>query len=184
MQIEAKHYLPVMEKAGAICTFDIESSGLNADYNSTLVVSVKGFGKRTKNLMVDKFGKDKKLVIAAKKLLESYGMWITYYGKGFDIKFLNTRLAYHGIPPIEKRPHLDMYFLVRFKLKTARRSMAHISRFLAAKAQKMDVTPTDWNDASFSKKALNLLKRRCEADCVELEELYMKLKPFVENVTR
>lgn len=186
MQLDTQEFLSLAEHApNGICMVDIECSGLRGDYNSTLVVSIKPFGKKPYTSTVERPGEDRKLLRWARHELSKYAMWVSFYGKGFDILFLNTRLAHWGMKPIPKKPHLDLYWTARGKLLLARRSMAHISEYLECPTKKYSLSPEVWNLVLRNpKKGLPILIRRCEQDVIELEDVYKRLKVFVDNVNR
>ena len=173
------------EASGKLATFDIEATGLKGDYNGVLVVSVKPFGQKPISLTCTKPGDDKKLVADARDLLSQYSIWVSYYGKMFDEKMLNTRLFYHGLKSMPSTLHLDLYWALKSKLLTARRSMAHYSRWMATPSQKMDMSPQEWNDVLANpKKHLPMMVRRCEADVQELEDLYTRSRHLIKEFTR
>lgn len=130
MQIDPQRFLRLAEQAKRICFFDIEATGLRGDYNSVLVVSVRPFDGEAKSFVVDRPGLDFKVMKAAKAELEKYDAWVSYYGKGFDIPMLNTRLLRWRLEPIEKRHHIDLYFTLKSNLLMAHRSQAHLLEWL------------------------------------------------------
>lgn len=185
MQIDTEVFLRLVENAGTLAFADIEASGLRGDYNSTLIVSVKPYGKKPISLVVSQPGHDQKLVREAKALLETFDCWVTYYGKGFDIPFLNTRLMKWGLYPIAKRPHIDMYYTLKSNLLTARRSQGHLLTWLGTPEQKMGVSASVWSEVSAEpEKNLKILKERCESDVEGLEALYRRSKHVVRDITR
>jgi uncharacterized protein YprB with RNaseH-like and TPR domain len=185
MQVDAQRFLTMVEKAKSIAFFDIEASGLNGDYNSALVVSAKPYGLKPVTLSVVQPGNDQKMVREAKELLESFDCWVSYYGKGFDIPFLNTRLLKWGIAPIDKRHHIDMYYVLAYSLKTSRRSQAHLLNWLGTPEQKMSVSADVWNRiAENPTKHMPTMRKRCESDCAGLESLYDRTKHLIREITR
>jgi uncharacterized protein YprB with RNaseH-like and TPR domain len=83
MQLSESAFLRLSEQAHTLAFVDIEATGLRGDYNSVLVVSIKPYGKKPYSLTIKQAGNDQKVVNEAKKELESYDAWVTYYGKGF-----------------------------------------------------------------------------------------------------
>jgi uncharacterized protein YprB with RNaseH-like and TPR domain len=184
-QLEEQKYLRLLEDADRLAFVDIEATGLRGDYNSTLVVSIKPYHCKPTSYIVERPGNDQKLVRVVKDALESYDCWVTYYGKGFDIPFLNTRLLRWKRPPIEKRHHIDLYFTLKSNLLVARRSQAHLLRFLETPEQKMDMSPEDWNKVianpdEFIKK----MTARCESDVEGLQGLYEKTKHLIKEIKK
>lgn len=185
MNIEPEVFLRLIEQAGTLLFVDIESTGLRGDYNSVLVVSAKPYDKPADTYAVGQPGNDKKVVREAKERLEAADAWVTYYGKGFDIPMLNTRLLKWGYKPIAKRPHLDMYYTLKSNLLTARRSQSHLLSWLDTPEQKMTVGADVWNDVLRNfKGAMSTLIERCESDVAGLEALYKKTKHLVRELKK
>lgn len=185
MKIEAQEYLDLLEETGRLYFFDIEAVGLRGDYNSVICASFKPYGKKPFTHSVIKPGDDKSLVRAIKEELENANAWVTYYGKGFDIPFINTRLLRHGIHPIEKRPHLDMYFTLKANTLTSRRSQGHLLSWLRTPETKMTVSADDWNEVIVDpKKILPTMVKRCESDVSGLEALYKRTRHIVAEIKR
>ena len=185
MQIDAQDYLRLVEDANRVAFVDIEATGLRGDYNSTLVVAIKPFHGDAYNFHVEQPGNDQKVVRLAKDALEQFDLWVTFYGKGYDIPFLNTRLLRWGRNPIEKRHHLDLYFTLKSNLLTARKSQAHLLRFLGTEEQKMDMSPEDWNEVVANPvKNMKKMVARCESDVTGLQGLYERTKHIVREIKR
>jgi uncharacterized protein YprB with RNaseH-like and TPR domain len=185
MQIYTQDYLRLVEKAGSICFLDIETNGLRGDYNSVLVVSIKPYRRKPISLAVRQVGHDIKVVREAKEILEGFDCWATYYGKGFDIPMLNTRLLRHGYPPIDKRHHIDMYYSLKQNILIARRSQGHLLSWLELPEQKMTVSANVWNQvAAAPEENLPILLKRCESDVIGLEALYERTKHVIRDIKR
>lgn len=185
MQLEAKDFLRLVENNKSIVFWDLESTGLGGDYNSLLVSAVKPYLKKALCEAVTKPGDDRKLCSWSKELLEAADCWVTYYGKGFDIKILNSRLLKWGLMPVEKRPHLDMYFMLKSRLATGRRSQAHLCEWLKLPEQKMSVSADVWAaHASDWDNSREVLVKRCISDVKGLEALYKRTKQLVGDVKR
>ena len=192
MQIDAQDFLRLVEKAKTLVTWDIESTGLGGDYNSILVLSAKSYGvSAIKTFAVSKPGIDRTLVREARDYLNQADCWITYYGKGFDVKMLNTRLLEHNMAPLRKVPHIDMYFTLKPKLLTKRKSQGHLLNWLETEndqgkiAEKMSVSANVWNKVIADPgKYMPRMRARCESDCRGLESLYRRTKHLIGDITR
>lgn len=185
MQVDAQRYLDLLEKNRSLLFVDIEASGLKGDYNSVLVVSTKPYGARAESLRVKNVGSDKQVLVEAKKLLEGADCWVTYYGKGFDIPMLNTRLLRHGLLPIEKRHHVDMYYVLKYGILTGRKSQGHLLSWLKLPQQKMSVSASDWSDMpSNTEELMPTMIRRCESDVRGLEALYKRTRHLIKDITK
>ena len=185
MQLEPEEFLSLAEQARTLVCFDIEATGLRGDYNSVLVVSVKKFGRKPTTLQVLQPGNDQRVVREAKDLLEAANCWVGYYSKGFDIPMLNTRLLKWGYEPIEKRPHVDLYYTLKYNLLTSRKSQAHLLEWLETPEHKMTVTAELWNKVLYDFDiAMTTLVKRCESDTAGLEALYKKTKHLIADIKR
>lgn len=185
VQVDTQRYLDLVEDANAIVTFDIEASGLKADYNSTLVVSLKPFQDDPHTFTIQQFGNDKKVVREAKEFLEKFDCWISYYGKGFDIKFLNTRLLKWGYEPIQPRHHLDMYYVLKHHTVMGRRSQESYLDFLGTEQKKMKVSQNVWSEMGFKMaEHMPVMIERCETDVIGLEQLYNKTRHLIGEIKK
>jgi hypothetical protein len=184
MQLPAQDFLRLVERAGSLVFFDLEATGLKGDYNSILVVSAKPFGKAPATTRVTQIGNDQRVVREAKDMLENADAWVSYYGKGFDIPMLNTRLMKWGFKPIEKRPHIDMYYTLKSNLLTGRRSQAHLLEWLETRQQKMSIGASVWADMPFKPENLGVMVKRCESDVKGLEALYGRTRHLIADIKR
>lgn len=182
MKIDCQDYLDMAEKAKNLVFFDIESNGLNADYNSTLVVSFKPYGEKPYSMTVKQVGNDQKLVREVRDELAKYHCWVSYYGKGFDVKFLNTRLLKWGLRPLDKRHHIDLYFVLKAHTKMSSKSMARFASLLNLDEQKMSVSPNVWSEFTFKPEHLDTMVQRCESDVSVLEELYKHVRHLIRDI--
>jgi len=183
LQLDPQAFLRLVETSKTLAFLDIEATGLKGDYNSVLVISVRPFGCKPISFAVTKPGDDRSVLLAAKQQLETMDAWVTYYGKGFDIPMLNTRLLRWGAPPIEKRHHIDLYYTLKSSLLTARRSQGHLLGWLKTPEQKMGVGADAWNEILSNPSAtMPTMIRRCESDVKGLEALYKKTKHLIRDI--
>jgi uncharacterized protein YprB with RNaseH-like and TPR domain len=185
MNVDCQEFLNLVEETNKICCFDIESMGLKGDYNSVICVSIKQFGKEPYTLKISQVGNDRKVVREAKAELEKYMVWVTYYGKGFDVKMLNTRLLKWGLLPIEQKLHADMYFVLKGATLTGRRSQGHLLSWLRTPEEKMTVSASDWSELPYRlDELLPTMVARCESDTIGLEALYRKTRHIIRDLRR
>jgi uncharacterized protein YprB with RNaseH-like and TPR domain len=188
VNLNEQDFLRLSESANTICFFDLESTGFKGDYNSIIVGSITPYqNKRSNSYSITQVGNDKKVVRELKEELESYDCWVTYYGKGFDLPMLNTRLLKWGYPPVDKRPHLDLYFTLKHQLNTSRKSLGHLVSWLNLPNQeeKMGVSADTWNQIAVDfNKNIKILISRCESDTFILRNLYEKTKHLIREIKR
>ena len=172
-----------MEQCHTIACFDIEATGLRGDYNSILCVSIKPYGKPPHTYAVKKAGEDRDVVEAAIQDLSQYDCWVSYYGKGFDFPMINTRALCGGLPPLARKPHIDMYYTLKSHLLTARRSQAHLLDWLNTPEKKMSVSANMWNKVLANiGQAMPVMIKRCESDTRGLEALYKRTRHLIKDV--
>lgn len=185
MQIDTQEYLDLVEDSRKICFFDIEATGLKGDYNSVLVVSIKPFGGAPQSFHIKQLGNDQRVVRDAREALGEYLCWVSYYGKGFDVPMLNTRLLKWGHKPLPKRHHVDLYFSLKHHLLTGRKSQGHLLSWLGTPSQKMGVGADAWSEMGFKMdEHLPVMVERCESDCAGLEDLYRKTRHVIADIKK
>ena len=186
MRLEAQDFLRLVENNKTLAIWDTESQGLNGDYGAMLCASIKTFGRKEPvTFRVEQLGNDKRLVRETRDYLEGFDAWVTYFGKGHDVPLLNTRLLKWGLKPVDPRPHVDLFFTLKPKLRTSSKSQAHLLRFLGTPEQKMSVSPDTWASLGthFYKNMLEIVAR-CESDAAGLEALYNRTKHVIRDITR
>lgn len=185
MNVEVEDYLRLVEGAGTLAFVDIEASGLRGDYNSILCVSIKPFGKKPVTFSVKQVGNDQKVVREVKEALGEFDCWVTYYGSGFDIPMINTRLLKWEQAPLPAKHHIDMYYKLKHKILTARKSQGHLLNFLGTAEQKMSVGASTWSEISFRiTEHMPTMIDRCESDTQGLEGLYRKTKHLIKEIKK
>jgi uncharacterized protein YprB with RNaseH-like and TPR domain len=178
-------FLDLAEKSGALVSLDTESTGLNGDYNSLLVISAKPFGKKPVTFKVDKPGDDKQLLIDGVAFLRQFLVPVAYFGFYHDMPLIETRLLIHGLPPWQPPYEIDPWMIAKRRLKTSRRSQGHLLSWLRPPEQKMGLSADDWNQFIANWEETHpLLVARCESDVKGLEALYRKLRPQIRNFPR
>ncbi len=186
MQVEALDFLELALQANKVFFFDLEATGLRCDYNSVLCVSIKPNGKPVTTFSIEQPGNDQKVIRQAREMLAEAAIWVTFYGKGYDVPMLEGRLLKWGLSNLVKKHHIDLYFHLRGKINPARKSLAHIGRWLGLPEKKMDVEPDEWNNVLYKTKHTmkHVLIPRCESDATMLEAGLAKTKHLLVNITR
>ncbi len=116
------------------------------------------------------------------KVLESADMWVTWYGKQFDAKFLNTRVLDARLKPLPPTPHVDLYWTARMHLKLTSNRLASVQDFLQLKSAKSPLTKRIWRKAQAGHVAsIKYIVDHCAKDVNVLQEAYDRLKPYVRQ---
>lgn len=185
MQIEAAQFLRLTENAHTLAFFDIEASGLRGDYNSVLCVSVKPFDEKPYTFAVKQVGNDQRVVRESIAALEKYDVICGYYSKGFDAPMLQTRALKWGQPAPQWPHHIDMYYSLKAKTLTARRSQGHLLSWLETPESKMTVSADVWNQIGTDvARYMPTMIERCESDVVGLEALYRRTRHLIKEIKK
>lgn len=174
-----------------VLLWDLESSSLNGDFGAILCFGYKWLGERQAHVLsVADFPRfhqdpsdDRELVRAAYDILESADLWVTWYGKRFDVPLMATRLLDHRealkrhiLPPM---PHVDGWEIARYRMKLHSNRLASVSTFLDVE-EKTPIRPRVWRRAlSGHRPSLQYVIDHCEQDCVVLEDVYQIIRPLL-----
>ena len=164
--------------------WDVESGGLDANFDPILCASVKRFGRgKVKTFRMDREERDgcwddRELCAHIAYVLEDYDILVHHYGDKFDLPFLNTRLLKHRdmLLNTSRMKIVDTWWTMRFKYKFARNTLAAGAEFLGCKHKKTPLSGDTWLKAKCGvKSAMDYVVKHNIADVLVLEELVEKL---------
>lgn len=175
-----------------IVFFDIESTNLKGNFGYCLCFGWKRLGGKTKVLKITDYSQhaknptnDAPLMRDVHNILTNEAdIVVTYYGKEFDRKFLNTRMLLAGLPPLPplSSEHIDLYFTCRGNLLLHSNRLAVVAETLGCPMRKTPLTGPIWVRATAGdKRAIKYIVKHCARDVDVLEWCYMKLRPFVRQ---
>lgn len=127
---------------------------------------------------------DRALVEEAREVLDGADAVVTHNGKKFDWKFFQTRLAKHGLTPLDpKLPHYDTKQISSRHLYLSSNSLGNIGEYLLAD-RKMDHEGWSLWVKVFERdaKAMKTMSNYCKQDVLLLEKAYLKLRPYIRTV--
>lgn len=183
VKVDTQEYLDMIELSNKICFFDLECSGLKGDYNSVLCGTIKPFNGDPVTFSVKQLGNDQRVVKEIKQELEKYSCWVSYYGKGFDVPMLNTRLLKWRASPVDSRHHIDMYYILKYHTLMGRRSQESYLSWLGTDEQKMKVSQNTWSEMGFKlDEHMPVMINRCESDVAGLQALYTNTRHLIHEV--
>jgi len=175
--------------------FDLETTGLRPEFGSIICCAVltypSGEWKVFSILDHETEGMydDGQLAEDIRDHLEKHHILVTWNGKGFDVPFLNTRLAYHGRRKLRTHLHLDCMYYYRgwHGLKPTSSSLKSVGEYWRLPVHKQEVAKEIWIRAGGGdKNAIKVIVERAKSD-VELTAL-ITAKSFeaglVKNIQR
>lgn len=126
---------------------------------------------------------DRAVCLAAYDILKDADAVITHNGRRFDWKFLQTRLLFHGIPPLPKINHIDTCVLAKSNLFLFNNKLNTVAKFLTEE-EKIDNGGWDlWVRVSQREnEACRLMSEYCQQDVITLEAVFRELRPFAVNL--
>lgn len=172
-----------------IVVYDCEASGLNSDNSTLLCGVVRELGGKEKVFVNKKLGKDgindKEIVKAIRDELNTADLVITFYGLGYDMRLLNTKLLGYGEKMADKKLHIDLYRVAKGVFNTSRRNLDTIARFLKVPSEKTKISWDVWREAAINgdKKALAEIVHHCRMDVRVTEQVFIRLKGLLKSVS-
>lgn len=132
---------------------------------------------------VDNVNEDKKLCEGIFEVLKDADCVVTHNGRRFDWKFLQTRLIYHGLPPLPKVHHVDTCAEAKKNLLVFNNRLNVVARFLTAK-EKLEHEGWDlWVKVhQRDPKAMQTMSDYCKQDVIVLEDVFRRLRPLVTSL--
>ncbi|KKM03885.1 hypothetical protein LCGC14_1769890, partial [marine sediment metagenome] len=123
---------------------------------------------------------DKDIAVQMRDYLEDLDYVCTYYGTGFDIPYLNTRLLIHNERPLAKLRHVDLYYVARTHLKLHSNRLDVVAESLFGESEKTRVVGPIWTRAmQGSEEDMAYIVEHCEKDVKVLEDVFETLRGFV-----
>ena len=162
---------------------------MKATHNSIICVGWKELGaKETNCINAWDYAKrwkrdvndDYEVVKAFAKVLETADGLITHNGARFDIKFLNSRLVYHGFSPIPKMPHIDTCRVAKSKLFLFNNRLNTVAEYLGCELKMENGGWSLWERVlKRDVKAQQTMEKYCKQDVRTLEQVYLKWRPLI-----
>lgn len=126
---------------------------------------------------------DYMVVKRIREVLATADAVITHNGKKFDWKHLQTRLMFHGLPPLPIIPHMDTCAEAKKHLYVFNNRLGTIGEFLTGQ-KKLENGGWDlWVDVHNRKpSALKLMTAYCKQDIDLTEKVFLKLRPLIKGI--
>lgn len=191
---ESIDYVEMKTKSPRILYYDIETTNLGADFGVILMFGYQWSDEEETKIisMADHLNKVKKLepyeadlviideIIA---LMEQADVRIGHYSKRFDSKFVQTRAAFHGRPPILEAPEVDTWEIARRAFKLQSNRMANIAEYFGLDEQKSKLPKRTWYNANhYQEQALKDMEQYCMQDVRTQKAMTERIMPYAKNL--
>ena len=105
---------PAQWAAPRLVVIDIETCGFAAlPIFQIGVLVADSDGLRLAQAVARDYSEEPALLEWASREIDAAGCVVSFNGKSFDMRYLRERIAYHRLPPLEERPHVDLLHIAR-----------------------------------------------------------------------
>lgn len=171
--------------------FDIETTNLKGNFGMVLAAVVKPVGGAPIILRLDdpkykdrKPWEDKPLLEDLGVILEDCARVFGWYSSRFDVPFLRTRRVLSGVKGTVSFRHADLIYPSRGNFKFHNNRLETLMNMFST-VKKTDIVPEDWRRAQFmDRRSMNRVVEHCVADVCGMEDVYLRLGPFVQTWSR
>ena len=139
------------------------------------VISERLTGKEAKN------EDDSRIVKSLWKLLDEAEILIAHNGSAFDVPNMNTRFVVHGLPPTSPYQTIDTCLIAKKQFGFTHNSLNGLAKIFGFDV-KLDTDFALWKRCvEGDDKALAYMEKYNRHDVELLEEVYMKLRPWIKG---
>lgn len=169
-----------------IAAFDIEATSLNASYGRVLCACFKfADEKKVRSIVAFRKADEKKALQEISEYLDEVDVLVSWYGKQYDIPFVDARCLRHKLPPTTKRMHIDLCLIHKYRCRTRGHHLDGVAKDLEFKNQKFEVVAEDWQAATDGDRpAFDRIHKHCVKDVLITEEALDRMKGLLVNITR
>lgn len=174
-------------------TYDIETTGLKADFSIMLSAVIKPFKQEPIVFRADDYEpwkeghrlNDQEICRDITNELSRHAIIITHYGVGFDIPYTRAKMIRYGLPPLPPMFGVDTYSLAKANMLVSRRRLEALAEYLSL-GKKTAVEGNLWMEAAMNgdKAAMDKIVEHNIQDCVLLEKLAAITFPYLKSLRR
>lgn len=171
---------------------DWPGQSLKASINSVLCIGYKWLGeKNTKIIRLwdhkewsKSVNNDAPILKEFAKIFNEADAIVTQNGKKFDIKFLQTRYVINGLNPLDHKVlHLDTKQIAKRYLYSIGNRLDDLAEITSSEKKLENGGWSLWEKCWHrDSKALKLMERYCKQDVATLEQVFLKLRPFITQI--
>lgn len=129
-------------------------------------------------------GCDKKMVAEFVNVANEADELIGHNGDRFDLKWINTRILYHGMDPSSIDKTVDTLKIAKAKFNFNSNRLDYLGKYLLGHG-KIETSYSMWKDIVLQNcpKAMANMVKYCKADVKLLEDVWKVLEPFTQPKT-
>ena len=125
---------------------------------------------------------EKECVLLLHEMMSEADVIVGHNGDGFDIKHMNTFFIKHGIMPPEPSKTVDTLKVARSRFKFMNNRLDFLGKELGLGGKQDTGGYELWDDVEAGKKkAQNKMIDYCCRDVDLLEQVYIKMRPWIKN---
>ena len=126
---------------------------------------------------------DRRVCEAAYEILKDADCFVTHNGARFDLKFLQTRLRYHKLPPLPRIHHVDTCRESKKNLFVLNNRLNTVAKFLTDEEKMENEGWELWiRTHGRDVEAQDIMSRYCQQDVVTLEAVFHELRPLITSL--
>ena len=133
-------------------------------------------------------GDDFDVVCKVVEAVNNCDLMVTFNGKRFDVKLLNTRALFWGLPPVKAPKHIDLFEQSKRVFKFPSNSMQNVSMYLGEKG-KLETGGSnlwercaEWENYEECEKALIEMVTYGNQDIEATRDLYKRFQGWMKGV--
>jgi len=174
------------------CSFDLESSNLNADFSIMLAACIKPYGQDVIVFRADEYPEwqsnradDSKITKDIAQELRKHAIIIGHYSQKFDIPFLRAKMLRHGLEPLPPMFGIDTWRVAKNNFKVSSRRLKNLATYFDV-GEKEGVEGALWMDAAYngSKEAMDKIIKHNIIDVEVLEKLACLTFPYIRSIPK
>lgn len=135
-----------------------------------------------------KTGDDFDIVCKVVEAVNNCDLMVTFNGKRFDVKLLNTRALFWGLPPVKSPKHIDLFEQSKRVFKFPSNSMQNVSIYLGEQG-KLETSGSnlwercaEWWNREECEKALIEMVTYGSQDIIATRDLYKRFQGWMKGV--
>jgi len=171
-----------------VLLWDIEATNLSAPFGTILCIGYKWLGEKKVYVpTILDFAEtghrlsDEVLVDHFAEVYAEADYTVAHYGVRYDLPMVNSKLIKYGKKPLPPIPMIDTWWIARTVMKMHSNRLGAIAEYLSTKNAKTPITFDDWLQAAAGNHdAIKQVVKHCKADVLTLEEVFIKLRPWIK----